>query len=612
VKWNKYNNVTVGTILLILCTFTTLKMGHWDNALVGPHPQKYQRAVGPAMDMAQNIDPFRFVDTFKVDPVRSNPGSGKYPHIPFMEVGLAASILIFPFSLQLTTHLFANFLGCIILLLFFFYTQKAIDKRFAILSTGFMSTSYYLNLISFTTPQDTIMFVFFFASLLTAEFFWEDKNTSYLAMSGFLAGLGFNAKYTLIIILSPIIMILFYYRSKNKQSYFANLGIFYTFFIVPETLFRLFIKHIPSSHVYLIPTIVSLAVLIPIFKKPDNLHAKYGHIIKKILQDKVLIFVTTILGIISLVSTFFLLGFNKYIGGFITLDASILLNPNVYLYILNDMKPLLTKNVYYLGIAGWLITPYSSMSKYQRMVIYAFITGSLSYLTVALKPVYFHMYYKFIFAVCFSLLATVVIYQIIYLIEKQAHGYKFSQKKMLLSFVGLTVILLLTAGAVQPVINSNFETQDVKKASNYLEKNTDKGELFLRQNSAYLSLSADRQSISPGSMDYENLSHEIRKKGFGKAMTDNNVTYIVSAGAEFSPNEMSNPYSEQRNVRDIGGYRSALIKHEVGSADDPRYFNSSNNSYGERIKKYIEFETEIQNFYFYRIRETAKSTGSNN
>jgi len=194
------------------------------------------------------------------------------------------------------------------------------------------------------------------------------------------------------------------------------------------------------------------------------------------------------------------------------------------------------------------------------------------------------------------------------LIEKFINRYDMPEGKMLSASITLLIILLLTFGAVQPVINSNFETPETQRASDYLKENTDEEEMYLRQNGAYLSLSANRQSVSPGSMDYEKLRNEIREKGFGRAMRDNNVTYIVSAGSEFNPNKMSNPYTDQRNVRDIGDYRSALIKQEVGDGDNPEYFTSTDDSFANRIEKYIEFETEIQDYYFYRITETPNSS----
>ncbi|WP_254279309.1 glycosyltransferase family 39 protein [Haloarcula marina] len=602
-KWRVKNRIDYAILFVLFAVFTFIKRQYWGTSFAEPHPQKNMRAVGPALGISKQNDPLYYVQYIKVNPSVSEPGVlDTYAHIPFREVALGILLEFSPYGLHYTTRFFANGLGIALIILIYLYLKSIFNKRFALIGSAFMTVSFYINLVSFVIPQDTIMFLFLFLSLYLVNQFYLKNESYYLALAGFSAGLAFNAKYSSALIFVPIVLFSMYANEETITDYFTNSIGFYTAFVIPEILFRLWISHVPEDPILAIPAIVTLLALIPVIKNFGWLINWYRLGVEKCVNDRRLFLIASISGVALLYGVWYAAGFSKFVGPFFTTDPKLLLNPTVYSYMLfNQFKPLLGIETFIGGLLGLCVLPVSSLDRIQKYTVFSFIMATFLYWILTLKVIFFHMYYAVIFGITFGLLATVLLYEILeqasVLIEQNSVS---PDAKLAMTICALFVVVVFSYGTVATSMNENFVGKDTQEAAEYLESHSSEEEMFLRQGGSYvLSVSADRKSVNPPMLENQTIKEAIRQHGFGRAMLSFNVTYIVTIG-EINPNGFPNPYDTETNIQDIGELRKNIILSEVTGEERPNYI-TNNVEFGDKVRDSIVLEAEINGYHFYRI-----------
>jgi hypothetical protein len=155
-------------LILIIVTHSAIKLPYIDNNFSGINAMKYNSYVEPAKYMLENDNPFHFQKKYLADPV-NNPEviSKKLSSIPIMEWGLFLTFKAFPnYPLEISTRLFTNLLGIIIILLMYAFFNKIFSKKHSIIITFLFSINTIFIFSTYLTVYDSIIFIFFFLSLI--------------------------------------------------------------------------------------------------------------------------------------------------------------------------------------------------------------------------------------------------------------------------------------------------------------------------------------------------------------------------------------------------------------------------------------------------------------
>lgn len=583
-------------LLFLLAVFTHLKLGHWENPLSYPHPMKFQRAVGPALAMAEHSDPLRFELFFKVNPVEG----GLMQELPssfWWNWGLLATIVALEAkSLEFSTHLFGNFLGIVILLLAYTYFSRAFDQRFALVAVALLSLSYHFNLLAFSTPMDTFMYIFFFLSLIFLEGYLSSGEGKKLVLAALAGGLALNAKYSIALIMLPLVAVLLLYRRRGGA--FVDMGIYLPLLLVPELIYRASFQHVVTNSLHFLVTLVAAAGAYALYRRGDILLEGSGRLWGGVLGKRSYTAMAAVLALLLGFALWQALGFSRYLGKALVVEPELLFNYGLYKYMLvEQFKPEVGERFYNLGLVGLLVLPFSSLGR-RKVVVLAFIAGLAVYWFFASKIIFFHMYYRAIFALVWALLGAVAIYELLSRLEGLAGRGAVSNLALPVLGVALALGLLFSQSA--EIIDSNFKVYPMGEAAQYLRENTGEEELFLYQAGGYvISLNAGRKGVSISSL--EDMREEILESGLGSTMERYNISYLVSRW-KLRINRVPNIYSPEKDRKPMGEIRTQLILEEIGQRE-----KSSSSYYSEWaserwVRKHFIFEKEVQNFYFYRIR----------
>jgi hypothetical protein len=234
--------------------------------------------------------------------------------------------------------------------------------------------------------------------------------------------------------------------------------------------------------------------------------------------------------------------------------------------------------------------------KRTKIINVTFLVSSIFFWIVVSKSIFVHNYYTLLMMLSFILLTSCFVYSLLGL---------FKDKQ----FVLLLVILLGFFVLPHPIRDSkaylSIDTPGFEKAADYLEENTQPDELYIDESHIMsLTLETGRARIGFVYMFYdEEFKESVRDLGFGSAMSEYNVKYLITREENPAYDEYVDIFTGE-DLEPRLSVREDTILRVATPGDYLEYVERDNRE--ELISKYnirdkFVFEKEIGVYRFFRF-----------
>lgn len=517
---------TIG-LLFIIASFFIAKIPYWDISFTVNHPLKYNTYVDPAFSMFRENDPFFIQRKYMHNPITDSRGMGiQYGSLPLLEWTLFAGYKIFNgiLSIEAITRMVMITIGCIALISFYHFTKKIFDERFALLATLLLSINSIFNLSSFVTVYDILTFsiTFFSFSLIVDSF--KNSNNNKLFTAGLLLGIGMSIKINILLWSLPFIFIyLFYSCRKDIRVFIQKIILYLLGTIIPYIIVKTSLNFFPTKEPkYFIIFFIAILILACIIKYTDKISTSIGETSsecidyiknhKKILW---LIPLIIIIGIKFIYST-------SVSEEFLT-DWKLLFNTDLYFRFLTDqIIPYIGKFPFYILAFSIPLFIFYCKGKRENLTIFALIFGSLFYILIASKALFFHSYYWLFIIASFIIFIT--------------WGILFMGDNFFRGIASTSYIIILTTGlffnlsaTVKSKLNREYtEVYDVIEYIN--SEDFEEGTSFIDQASiSYLTIKTNLYRVYDSEVfaDHE-FRDSVKKIGFLETMRKYKILYLIT------------------------------------------------------------------------------------
>jgi len=585
-------------LIAVIIIFTVIKAPYFNTPFTGAsHSLKYNSYVEPALYMVENNSLFGFQHKYKASPVTNPDGiSEKIGHLPLMEWGLFSFYKLIPSgSIEFKTHVFTHFIGVLILLFSYFFFCKSLPKNFTLIAILLIAVNPIFSLASFVTVADSLIILFMFISLLVLNKYFENKDIGTLFWAGMLFGIGNSMKYSLMLWLAPLSLLLIYYNKKDNITFIRDYTLYIIMSIIPIITVKTSISWLPSSF---FRAIIMLLIWVLIY---FGIYLFLKHYQKRINQwAEVLL--KHFFSLICLAISIAFIGYiifnyfiaNQYlISNFFT-DKYLLFNFKFYKYmLLTQFKEYLTADVFAISIIGFMILCMAKQSSVKKLLT-SFIAGSLFYWIVASKPMFIHNYYTLILIITGSLLATTTIYYIVTSISSK-------NVKFLILLLFTVLIVPRTYSATIKILNQH---EDLSKVTQFVLDNTQKDEFILHEGYFGNSLifSTGRSFVRTYRLNNDKFKQEIKTMGFSKTMKKYRIKYLFTPFKKPTYIDFA-PLFGETNIKEPSYNRTYFIYNRIKMRqceDLKNAFEDIDNIVHEnRLDNKFKLEAEIGKFKFF-------------
>lgn len=518
-------------LIIILSFFTISRIPYWDISFTVNHPLKYNTYVEPALAMYTSEDPFLIQRKYMHNPITNSLGVGtQFGNFPLLEWSLYLFYILFSsfLSIEVITRLVMTLYGCIALLALYNFTKKIFNKELALLAVFLLSINTIFNLASFVTVYDIISFSLTFFSLSILADAVKHNSVKHLLIAGLLIGVGASIKENILLWSIPTASLIIIYNNRSSITHLlSNLAVYLLGVVMPYALVKTSLGKFPMKEPeYFILFFIELFILIIICWKNKVIYS----LIKKLSDFLVRSFKKNnwlLITIPLLILLAMKIVYSTSISEEFLTDFRLLTNIQLYLVFISEQL------IPYLGIpitimlgigAFWFV--YHNRIMVHDTIILSVIMGSLVYIVMASKVLYFHSYYwLFILASCIILASWGIYFMI-------KNFYKGIAKNI------YTVLLIISLTmAMTPMVKSKLnreysEINDVVRYFNSIE--IEEGTSYVDQgNTSYLTIKTDLYKIYDYSVfahrDFRNSVNEI---GFIETMKKYKIKYLVTQNSE--------------------------------------------------------------------------------
>lgn len=521
-----FNLLLIGIILLFFVT----KIPYWDLSFTVNHPLKYSTYTEPALNMFENKDPFMIQTGYMHNPITDSRGIGHmFGNLPILEWLLYIFYTIFNsiLSLETITRLVMCIVGATALVSIFKFFRKAFDNKVAIIIVFLLSINQIFNLASFVTVYDTINIAITFLVFSLILNFNKDENYKHLFWAAIILGIGASIKENIFLWAYPSLLVIFIKEGRSLPKYLTSLFTMVIVSFLPVLLTNSSINYFPTKEpiyfiifflgilgIYLISRIFSL-IQTPIqlvFEKTLRLMNRY-----KILF---LIPIICAIGIIKL------LYLSSISDEFLT-DWRLLFNIDLYIEFVNNQAiPYCTTFITFLAvIAVFLLPIYEKRDKKNKIIIALFL-GTLVYVILASKVLFFHSYYWLFIIISIMLLAT----KGLIILSKQFHGFYLGNLFLLVVILSITIPTLTgTRSKLSREISTIYKVVDYIK-----EQDLPEGTSFIDQGDlTYLTFKTSIYRVYDTNVFGNDLFKDyVSKNGFALAMEHFKIRYLITSGGK--------------------------------------------------------------------------------
>jgi len=590
-------------LILILALFIFIKYPYMDLNFTGYHEMKYSAYVEPAKHMLDHNMLWN-ERKYIADPVLLVDGTyDTFGTYPLMEWGLYTTFKLFPNnSVEFNTRVFTAFIGTLLMISAYLFFKIFFSKKQTLLILFLLSINVIIQFLTYVTVVDNLIILFFFISLyfLVRGLKANDMRTIFLA--GIIAGIGINLKYSLIIFLLPIALILIWFYEKISVIRRFNYLLFFLPNLILQTvIFRISIRYLPTNillYSSIFIALIALQIILYLNIKKISFYSE--KFIERYLNFKTFFLFITVPAIILIIALIKIEWIDALIKDGIT-DQYLIFNWQMYKTFFENYRNWLTDPIYYLSLIGLFGVIISKIRKI-KLLFFGFLVSALTYLIVASKIIYFHEYYNHIIIITFVLLISNFVYL----------SYK-SLDKFHLKFI----FLILVLGLILPPNISNGkemlskQDEDVIDVANYLNAHMKEDEYFSGDVRSTISFYADRKMWKVGVQFRDNdiLYQNFRKDSIlglniGKLMKKYRTKYYVTFGKE-NFNKIVFYYLYNQDVKEEDtkfSFRTRKILCEVKDiCYENEYQEKIEKSFQENVRPYLILEKQVGNYYVYRF-----------
>jgi len=550
----------IGAVFAILFVFTMIKAPYLGLPFTGDHYVKYNTYVEPAVHMAERNDPFWYQQKYAADPVANPEGLRRdVNHFPLYEWGLLLTYKILPFgTIEFKTRVFAHLVGILMLVLAYRFFRFYMSKKLALILLSLIAINPIISLATYVTNLDVLAIVFMFASFIVLNRYFSIRIFRDLFVSGLLLGIGISVKYSILIYVLPIGILLIWYQSRSRIEFardaflYTAIGGLVTVAIV-LTVSRLLRNPIQGTAVGLAFT----AVLVPLYALLKGRADDLDRLVRSVFERKYLAGATVLVFLAAGAIAYRMLGMGNYSDEFLT-DRTLLWNHRLYEYMLrHQFKSYLTVNVFWLSAGGFMIWLLMSRSDVKNLIL-SFGIGSAAFWIVASKSIFLHNYYTIIIMITFSMLSALFLYSV---------AMNLSRWHMKLIVLATFAVLILPR-AYELTVEQLERYEDVSEVIRYINTHTAEGDFVLFEGGALTSLSitTGRGLVYPTAMVCDQAREEIRKNGFAKTMEKYRVRFFLTSYDKPHFVDFA-PLFKDTKIKEPGFNRNKFIFDRIGNHD---------------------------------------------
>jgi len=599
----------IGVVLLIIVTlviFVAVKYPYAGLDFSGYYDMKYSSYVEPAIHMLDS-GPLHNERRYQAMPKIFDDGIyTTFGNYPLMEWGIYGSNKLFPFlGIELNTRLFTTLLGVLLLVSIYFFLKYFQGDVYSVFVLFLLSINAIIQFFSYVTVYDLFLAIFFFWSLtvLLRGLSLDDKRTVYL--SGIIAGIGINLKYSLIIYLAPAaIVLLLFFKKPNLKDFLIN-GVLFVPNLVLQTLyFRMSIRYLPENPlIYGGIFLLLVAGNAFIYSKAENIACWLNAIYENPRNKNSLLIG---ISLFSIAIGIFLLNI-PWIGNYIArnfiTDQYLIFNWNMYSSILTSVKGFLTPPLFYLAL---LAMPTLIIIRDRKLLLLnaCLFVSSAIYFVLASKVLYFHVYYLNPLIIAGVIMSWTTMYCLSKIYGKY-FGY-FLIFMLLLSTIPLGTL------KINDYLSKTHSA--IRETALYLNHNLRDDEYFMFNNiPTSITLYSNRKSFSEDTLAGLNEDGSLRDifkpelvRGItvGDSMINNKIKYyVINANYGFSKVGFASLYSDNiYNRLNSISFRTRIILCEQGSqCVQDENTKTINRLFEIEVVPYLVLERQIGDYQIYRF-----------
>ncbi len=550
----------VGAVLAVLVVFTMIKAPYLNLPFTGEHYVKYNTYVEPAVHMMERNDPFWFQQKYAADPVANPEGMRRdINYFPLYEWGLFLTYKMLPFgTIEFKTRIFAHLIGVLMLLLAYAFFRFYMAKKLALILLSLIAINPIISLATYVTNLDILAIVFMFASFIALNRYFRIRRFRDLFVSGLLLGTGISIKFSILIFVVPIGILLIWYQRRSRVEFardaflYTALGGLVTVGIV-VTVARLLRNPIQGTAVGLAFSAVLVAIYVLLKRRAEDLDG----LVRNVFERKYLAGATVLILLAVGALAYRMLEMGNYSDEFLT-DRTLLWNHRLYEYMLrHQFKSYLTVNVFWLSAGGFMIWLLMRRSDVKNLIL-SFGIGSAIFWIVASKSIFLHNYYTIIIMITFSMLSALFLYCVV---------MNLSRASMKIIVLGTFAVLIMPRG-FEATAEQLGRYEDVSEVTRYVNSHTAEGDFVLFEGGALTSLSitTGRGLVYPTAMVCDQVREEIRKNGFAKTMEKYRVRFFLTSYdnphfVDFAP------LFKDTKIKEPGFNRNKFIFDRIGYHD---------------------------------------------
>lgn len=590
--------LNIALLFAILIVFTAMKAPYFGLPFTGDHATKYNTYVEPALYMSQTNNPLLYMKKYVADPV-TNPGGifKTFDHLPIFEWGLFLTYKVLPFgSIETKTRLFTHFIGLGMLVFAYLFFIRWLPAKLTLLVLAMMSINPIILFGTYVTVLDSLaLFCMFFSFAMLSKYF-EGRDPAHLFWAGMIFGIGISIKYSLLLWMAPISLLLVYWESEDAVAFLRDILVYALLGILVILVFKTSIGTMIAS-----PMMSSLILVAwtgfcwALFRILRRGQPRILRWIAYVYGKKIYLSIGIIAIMLVCFRVFSFFKFGTYGEDFLT-DATIGFDLHLYKYmLLHQFKDYMTRTVFWLGMCGFALVLGFGNTR-SRRVVAAFLAGSVAYWIIASKAMFFHNYYTLIIMILFSLSASFIIY---YLYRNMPSV----GAKMTLVFLLCTLILPPIQDATAARLGRYDPVDDVVE---FIRQNTAENDFILYEGGlAPLVIYTGRGFVTPATLVSDEIREEIQRLGFAETMRKYRIKYFFSPYEKPFYKDFA-PLFANTKLLELGGWgtrnRNILILEAIGRS--PREPGEDMKEIEQVEKKYdipgkFKPVVSIGNYHFY-------------
>ena len=551
-------------LIFIIFFFIVRKIPYWHIPFTHNHPLKYNTYVDPALSMLKENDPFFYQVKYMHNPITNSLGVGqKFGNLPLLEWLLFGAYKIFSrvLTLEAITRMVMIIIGSFGLIFCYSFLKKAFNKGIALITVLLLSINAIFNLSFFVTVYDALSFCLTFAALsLLLESINKDSIKK-LVFSAVLIGIGCSIKENILLWSLPtVFMFVLLNHKKSLEKVLSKMSLYMITVMGPYIITKVSISHFPQKETqhYL------LLVVLTIFFSIYVLNTKCVYTFLKKVTTSLIEYVRKHKMILWLIPVFVVLAiklvYSTTVSEEFLTDWHLIINPDLYLNFINrQIIPYIGRYPFYIFLMSIpLFVYYNKNSNFTKSFL-SLIFGSLFYLVLASKSLFFHSYY-WLFII--TSMTTFIAWGIYFIINSFYKGW--SRIIYAVLFIG-TLFVGISPSVTGKLNRKYMEILDVVEYINSEE--LEEGTSFFDQaNVSYLTIKTDLYRVySTEVFANQEFKDSVQEIGFIETMRKYKILYVV-AGESISYQHFAPAFIEQ-NLEYPSSVRTKSIFAELYSTD---------------------------------------------